>query len=236
MDVFLFLPSHPCHLFGLTARLHHSLKVSRHTLSVLTTLPTFFMRGISMARTAPWPASQSLESSPPKVFFNFTSHLVLVTPRNHISFRTQNFEFSLWSTFMGLLLWFFLVLWTFYFMSTLKSYPHFYNHPGTKPQFISWIVSALQIFSVPWPLPSAHCLAHLVNSSHGGTHMFLPSPPHHENSWNLCKKKSQILTTVFALKITAVIPTGALGWGTGLMRVFPFTVECPSPHPEMTIP
>lgn len=87
--VFLFLPSHPCRLFGLTARPHHSLKVSRHTLLVPTTLPTFFMRRTSMARTATWPASQSLESSPPKVFFNFTSHLVLVTPRNHISFRTQ---------------------------------------------------------------------------------------------------------------------------------------------------
>ena len=80
------------------------------------------------------------------------------------------------------------MLWTFCFMSTLKSKPHFSNHPGIKPPFISWIVSALQIFSVPWPLPSAHCLAHLVNSSCDGTHMFLPSPPHHENSWNLCKK------------------------------------------------
>ena len=80
------------------------------------------------------------------------------------------------------------MLWTFCFMSTLKSNPHFSNHPGIKPPFISWIVSALQIFSVPWPLPSAHCLAHVVNSSCDGTHMFLPSPPHHENSWNLCKK------------------------------------------------
>ena len=106
-DVLLFLPSHPCHLFGLPARPHHSLKASRHTLSVPTTLPTFFMRGTSMAAawTAPWPASQSLESSPPKVFFNFTSHLVLVTPRNHISFRTQTlssaFDPHLWVFYSG---------------------------------------------------------------------------------------------------------------------------------------
>jgi len=52
----------------------------------------------------------------------------------------------------------------------------------------------------------------------------------------LCVKKSQILATVFALKVTAVIPTGALGRGRGLMPVFPFSAECPSPHPEITIP
>ena len=115
-------------------------------------------------------------------------------------------------------------------MSTLKSYPHFSNHPGTKPQFISWIVSALQIFSVPWPLPSAHCLAHLVNSSCSGSHMFLPSPLHHENSWTLCKK---ITNPGYRLcsKSHSCYPHGSPGQGEGADACVPLLCWVPFSAP-----